>query len=461
VTNAWDNEILGVATDGSGTVYRFAHTYDTNQSSVFSAEDAIGDVSADGKYYFWTTDWDGMLGQYGGGANSCSVSGQTCRTDVFMALLSPGSVGPPPPPPPPALAITTTSLPNGQVGVAYSMPLVATGGTGPYTWGVTGLPAGLSQSGATISGAPTAAGSPNVTIKVTDSESPTVSVSETVVLTITAAPSPVFVVTTSLPSGQVGTPYTSTTLVASGGTTPYKWSATGLAPGLTTTSGGVISGTPTTAGTFQEVITVTDSSSPVQTANMTFSVLMLAGISSGFSIGVASGGSTSATVAAGQAATYNLQINPIGGLTGQVTLTCTGAPQASTCMLPAAAPVTGSAAVPFTVNIITTARSRTPVLHNPIFRLLVHQKFAPFVTILLMLLGTTLIRRWKLGFRISIATTTVILLSLLTSCGSVSPGRNSSPSTGAGGTPSGNYTLVITGSLQNVSHTLNLTLTVQ
>jgi hypothetical protein len=451
--DAWDNEILGVATNDSGTVYRFAHTYDTNQSPVFAAANAIGDVSADGKYYFWTTDWDGMLGAYGGGSNSCSIT-STCRSDVFVALLNPGGSQPPP-----ALSISTTTLPAGQLGVAYSVPLVATGGTAPYTWAVTGLPAGLSQSGATISGTPTAAGSPNVTIKVTDSESPTVSVSETVVLTITTAPPPVFIVTTSLPSGQVGTPYTSTTLVASGGTTPYKWSATGLAPGLTTTSGGVISGTPTTAGTFQEVITVTDSSSPVQTANMTFSVVTLAGIGSGFSMGVASGGSTSATVAAGQAATYNLQINPIGGLAGQVTLTCTGAPQGSACMLPAAVPVTGSAAVPFTVNMITTARSATPILDNPISRPLVHQKFAAFVTVLLMLLATTLIRRWKVGF--SIAITTVILLSLLTSCGSVGPGGNTSQSTRASGTPSGNYTLVITSNLQNVSHTLNLTLTVQ
>jgi hypothetical protein len=88
VTNAWDNEILGVATDGSGTVYRFAHTYATNQSPVFAAADAIGDVSADGNYYFWTTDWDGMLGQHGGASESCDVA-TTCRSDVFVALLKP------------------------------------------------------------------------------------------------------------------------------------------------------------------------------------------------------------------------------------------------------------------------------------------------------------------------------------------------------------------------------------
>jgi hypothetical protein len=36
-------------------------------------------------------------------------------------------------PPPTPLSITTRSLPNGQVGVAYSTSLSATGGTIPYT----------------------------------------------------------------------------------------------------------------------------------------------------------------------------------------------------------------------------------------------------------------------------------------------------------------------------------------
>src|ERR1700686_2576513 len=35
------------------------------------------------------------------------------------------------------LAITTTSLPNGQVGVAYTATLAATGGTLPYRWSLT------------------------------------------------------------------------------------------------------------------------------------------------------------------------------------------------------------------------------------------------------------------------------------------------------------------------------------
>jgi phosphatidylinositol-3-phosphatase len=71
------------------------------------------------------------------------------------------------------LKITTTSLPNGQVQVAYSATLQATGGTTPYTWSVASgsLPAGLSlgsRSGA-ISGTPTTAGQASFTVQVADS----------------------------------------------------------------------------------------------------------------------------------------------------------------------------------------------------------------------------------------------------------------------------------------------------
>ena len=73
-----------------------------------------------------------------------------------------------------AESVTTTSLPNGVVGDAYSQTLVATGGVAPYSgWTVTvgTLPAGLTLNGATgeIAGTPTTAETQAFTVQVGDS----------------------------------------------------------------------------------------------------------------------------------------------------------------------------------------------------------------------------------------------------------------------------------------------------
>ena len=72
------------------------------------------------------------------------------------------------------LAITTTSLPPGTVGAAYSQTLAATGGVAPYTWTRTAgkLPNGLTlnSSAGTITGTPGKRGTYTFTIRVTDSQ---------------------------------------------------------------------------------------------------------------------------------------------------------------------------------------------------------------------------------------------------------------------------------------------------
>ena len=70
-----------------------------------------------------------------------------------------------------APTITTSSLPDGKVGEAYSQILTATG-TAPITWSIDGgLPAGLSLNADTgeISGTPTAEGTATFTVKATNS----------------------------------------------------------------------------------------------------------------------------------------------------------------------------------------------------------------------------------------------------------------------------------------------------
>lgn len=73
----------------------------------------------------------------------------------------------------PPVAITTTTLPGGSIGSAYTATLTATGGTLPYTWNVTAgtLPAGLTLNSTTgvISGTPTGAGTASFSITVADS----------------------------------------------------------------------------------------------------------------------------------------------------------------------------------------------------------------------------------------------------------------------------------------------------
>jgi len=64
----------------------------------------------------------------------------------------------------------------------------------------------------------------------------------------------------------------SATLIASGGEEPYSWSATGLPAGVTLSAGGVLSGSPTTEGSYPVTATVTDDSTPQQSDQVTFTI---------------------------------------------------------------------------------------------------------------------------------------------------------------------------------------------
>lgn len=76
------------------------------------------------------------------------------------------------------LKVTTTSLPNGALNVAYpATTLQASGGVPPFTWALTAtsgpLPTGLSlATNGAITGKPTVTGTFNFTVQVSDSETP-------------------------------------------------------------------------------------------------------------------------------------------------------------------------------------------------------------------------------------------------------------------------------------------------
>jgi hypothetical protein len=81
-------------------------------------------------------------------------------------------------------------------------------------------------------------------------------------------------VTANSPGNQTGTVGTAVSLQlsASGGTAPYTWTATGLPTGLSISSGGLISGTPTTAGTFSVTATAKDTTGLTGSTTFTWTI---------------------------------------------------------------------------------------------------------------------------------------------------------------------------------------------
>jgi len=92
-------------------------------------------------------------------------------------------------------------------------------------------------------------------------------------ITINAATTPLAILTSSLSSGTSGSAY-SQTLQATGGTTPYTWSITSgsLPAGLSMSSTGAITGTPTSTASSNFTVAVADSSSPAQTKSASLSL---------------------------------------------------------------------------------------------------------------------------------------------------------------------------------------------
>jgi hypothetical protein len=171
--------------------------------------------------------------------------------------------------------VTSGTLAAGSVGVSYNqpLPLTVTGGTPPYTWSLTSgaIPGLTFNPGAvSLSGTPTTPGTFNLTVQAADSTGLTATKS----LSLTIAPAALTIVTSSqLPDASLNSPYTQT-IGASGGVPPYTWSANGLPAGLSINSStGLISGTPTAAGSFPQVaVTVFDTTTAHNTSLFSLNV---------------------------------------------------------------------------------------------------------------------------------------------------------------------------------------------
>lgn len=158
------------------------------------------------------------------------------------------------------LSFNTSTLPGAVVGQYYTTTISVRGGTVPYSFTLVGtLPPGLSLSSNVISGVPTSTGTRTFIIQVGDSAGDSIQRQFSITVSISAPP--LTITTTSLPGGTEGTSY-SATINATGGSPPYSFtvSAGTLPPGLNLSSAGVISGTPSTANTYNFTVRVSDGS---------------------------------------------------------------------------------------------------------------------------------------------------------------------------------------------------------
>ena len=283
----------------------------------------------------------------------------------------------------PGVTIGPGSLPNGTVGAAYSQTLTASGGygAGTYTFSVaTGtLPPGITLSAAgVVSGTPTTTGIYDFTAQATSISSFSGPITGTQQYTIAVYTLPAFTPQTISP-GMVGLSY-SVTLTGTGGygAGGYSFSVvSGTLPnGIALSTGGVLSGTPTAAGTFGFTVKITsvftggyNAPPPPLTANQSFSLVIYPVLTitttatNPGSVGVAYSQTFTATGGAG-ASTYTWSVasgTPPPGLTLSAAGVLSGIPTAAggypvTIRVSSPIPTLGTATAnaAFTIAIATT-----------------------------------------------------------------------------------------------------------
>ncbi|SDF83185.1 beta strand repeat-containing protein [Terriglobus roseus] len=167
-------------------------------------------------------------------------------------------------------SLTLTGPANATVSTPYSGAIGVTGGTAPYTCALNSgsLPAGLTMAAnCAITGTPTTAGTSTFNVTATDSASPAKTGTANIVMTVN--PISPLTLTGGLPNATLGVAYTQT-LQATGGLPPYTYTVTSgsLPAGLSLSSAGVVSGTPTAVGASSFTITATDSQTTPQQASL-------------------------------------------------------------------------------------------------------------------------------------------------------------------------------------------------
>ncbi len=167
--------------------------------------------------------------------------------------------------------------------------------------------------------------------------------------------------------------------------------------------------------------------------------------------------SPSASVSAGQAATFTLQVSAVNGYTQPVNLSCQGLPAGATCAFSANPVTPGATSVPVTVTINTAVRNMLP----PSFRIENYPyvgNYPVWLTCLIaFLLFMVVVRDKQMLPRPGLIGVGVLALLLV---GAVGCGGGNSTGTPAG-TQAGTYTVMVVATSGSLSHSTTLTLQVK
>jgi uncharacterized protein (TIGR03437 family) len=275
-------------TVGSACSYSLSSTSQSFSSAGGASSFSVNTGASCGWLATTAATWIAISGGSGTGTGTVSFTVASnsgpARTGTIQVggqtfTISQSAVGTAPNP----LTITTTSLPSGSAGSPYSVTLAATGGQPPYRWSVSGsLPSGmgLNATTGTLSGTPAAAGTYAFTVTVTDALGG--GKSQNFVLNIAGqnpgggggGPGSLAIATDSFPNGSVGVEYSQSIVLTGGCSSPFfggprvSLSSGALPPGLQLASNR-ISGTPTTAGSFNFALLAEDACLTRVTRNYT------------------------------------------------------------------------------------------------------------------------------------------------------------------------------------------------
>jgi hypothetical protein len=175
----------------------------------------------------------------------------------------------------------------------------------------------------------------------------------------------------------------------------------------------------------------------------------------------------SATIKAGQSATFSITVNPSGDLASTVGFSCSGLPAASTCSFSPATLTPGINPVSTTLTVTTTASSSAIPLNlrqpGPFFWLFAFASCLSLLSLALVFQKKAFQKkafrkeaRWEAPRRLGLAWAALAVAFLLGSCGG---GSSGSVTRGSNGTPVGTSSITVTAT-SSTSHNIALSITV-